>query len=73
MPEPEEVKEEVARLNAEAVLGRIDLWEKELREALTANRAEVVALTERLNHLEGRFIVEQQLRAAMAGGSGPTA
>lgn len=65
----EAVKQEVATLNANAVVERLELFQQEIfrLEERIEQQAEQIA------HLEGRMNVEQQLRMAESFGSGPTA
>jgi hypothetical protein len=62
------VNEECARLNARSVVQRMAL----MQEIIDGYREELNQTNQRLALLEQRFTVEQQLRAAMQNGSGPT-
>lgn len=62
------VNEEVARLNAAAVVQRLELMQTQL----DGYKASLEQTNRRMALLEQRLVVEQQLRAAMMNGSGPT-
>lgn len=60
--------DEVARSNVPAIVNRLQGFQDELHrlEDLIGQQGQRIA------HLEGRLNVEQQLRAALMNGSGPT-
>ena len=62
------VNEECARLNARAVVQRMNLMQKSIDNYKT----ELAQTNQRIALLEKRFSVEQTLRSALTNGSGPT-
>lgn len=63
-----EVEQRVERLNARAVAQRMEIMQAKLDEYHEVLKQQA----QRIAMLENRFTVEQQLRSALAQGSGPT-